>query len=249
MELTHSHSKLSQWSLVILSVAIVLGLAVHGVFMSKRGTAENTITVTGSVKQRVTADFGKWNINISRQAGLTNLQTVIAQLKADDEKIKKFVAGYGIPESDVILQPIKTDKVYEQLPGYIQSQNVIGYTVSQDVRVESEDIEKIETIANNSNLLSKQDIVFNYQSTEYHYTKLAELRPSLFAEATKDAKVRADAIASGTGAHVGSLRSAKTGVVQVLPPNSVEVSDYGAYDLSTKEKDISATVNVSFELK
>ncbi len=249
MELTHSHSKLSQWSIIILSAAIVLGLAVHGVFMGRRNVSENTITVTGSVKQRVTADLAKWNVNISRQANLSNLQQIIAQMKADGEKIKKFAAGYGLPESSIVFQPIQTDKVYEQLPGYIQGQNVIGYTVRQDIRIESPDIENIEMIASNSNLLSKQDIVFNYQSTEYHYTKLSELRPSLFAEATKDAKIRADAIASGTGARVGALRSAKTGVVQVLPPNSVEVSDYGAYDLSTKEKDISATVNVSFELK
>jgi hypothetical protein len=45
------------------------------------------------------------------------------------------------------------------------------------------------------------------------------------------------------------LATAWAGVIQVLPPNSLDVSDYGSYDLSTKEKEVSATVTVSFQLK
>lgn len=250
MDIVHSNSKLSQWSIVILAVALFLGLVIHGCYMSKRGSGENAITVTGSVKERVVADLAKWNANISRPADLSNLQAVMTQVKNDGEKIKKFVVGLGIPETAITFQPLQTDKVYEQVPGtYVQGQQVIGYTVRQDIRVESAEIEKIEAVARDASQLSKQDIVFNYQMTEYHYTKLSDMRPALFAAATKDAQVRADAVASGTGSQVGNLRSAKTGVIQVLPPNSTEVSDYGAYDLTTKEKDVFATVNVSFELK
>ena len=39
------------------------------------------------------------------------------------------------------------------------------------------------------------------------------------------------------------------GVVQVLAKNSIEISDYGSYDLSSIEKDVFVTVNVTFELK
>ena len=117
------------------------------------------------------------------------------------------------------------------------------------VRVEDKDISKVDALAKNISTLIDQGIIADYQNTDYLYTKLDSLRPALFAAATKDALTRAQAIASGTGVKVGALRSAKTGIIQVLAPNSTDVSDYGTYDLSTKAKEVSATVNVSFELK
>jgi hypothetical protein len=39
------------------------------------------------------------------------------------------------------------------------------------------------------------------------------------------------------------------GVVQVMQPNSVDISDYGNYDTSTVEKEIMITVKASFSLR
>ena len=38
------------------------------------------------------------------------------------------------------------------------------------------------------------------------------------------------------------------GVFQVTSPNSTDVSDYGVYDTSTREKDVTAVVNATFAL-
>lgn len=75
------------------------------------------------------------------------------------------------------------------------------------------------------------------------------MRPRLLKLATEDAKVKAESMASSTGRSIGSLRAGRMGVVQVLAKNSVDVSDYGSYDLSSPEKDVFVTVNVTFELK
>ena len=45
------------------------------------------------------------------------------------------------------------------------------------------------------------------------------------------------------------LRSVDVGVFQVTSPNSTEVSDYGVYDTSTVDKDVTAVVNVSSALR
>ena len=71
----------------------------------------------------------------------------------------------------------------------------------------------------------------------------------MVAEATKDAKARAEAIASSTGNKVGAVRSAKTGVFQITSRNSTDVSDYGIYDTSSLEKDITAVVSVQFGME
>ena len=68
----------------------------------------------------------------------------------------------------------------------------------------------------------------------------------MLAEATKDAKARAEAIANSTGDRIGPIRSAKTGVFQITPRYSTEVSDSGVYDTTSLEKDITAVVSVSF---
>jgi hypothetical protein len=81
------------------------------------------------------------------------------------------------------------------------------------------------------------------------YTKLAELRPALSAEATKDAIDRAEAIVEITRDHLGSVRDAYSSPFLVTAPGSTEVSDYGIYDTSTREKEVTAVVNVTFAVK
>jgi hypothetical protein len=45
---------------------------------------------------------------------------------------------------------------------------------------------------------------------------------------------------------VGRLKSASSGVVQVLAPNSIDVSDYGSYDLQTIDKEVMLTARAVF---
>jgi hypothetical protein len=233
---------------VVLGVALLAGLGTLGYFIASNRTT-NVITVTGSAKTRVTADLAKWSANFSKRANLGNVKETLEAATANSEKIRQFIIARGIDASAITLLPIQTDPVYDMgKNGYGSTQEVIGYNVRQEVRVESRDIAKVDDLATNAKKLVDQGIVPEYQRTEYLYTKLSELRPQLFADATKDALARAEAIAGGTGVKVGALRTAKTGVVQVLAPNSMDIADYGAYDLSTKEKDASATVTVSFEL-
>lgn len=105
-------------------------------------------------------------------------------------------------------------------------------------------------ISNNTTTKAAQnDIALTNSTTNYQYTGLEELRPKLLKSATEDAKKKAEAMASSTGRKIGSLRAGRMGVIQVLAKNSVDVSDYGSYDLSSPEKDIFVTVNVTFALK
>ena len=72
---------------------------------------------------------------------------------------------------------------------------------------------------------------------------------ALIGKAVQDAKARAESIAKSTGQSVGALKSASSGVVQVMAPNSVDISDYGSYDTSTIDKQIMVTARATFFLK
>ena len=105
---------------------------------------------------------------------------------------------------------------------------------------------RIAQIAREATELINQGILIESKAPQYYYTKIGDLKIEMLGEAAKDAKERAERIASSTGNSIGSVRSARMGVLQITAADSTEVSDYGTYDTGTIEKDITAVVNVSF---
>ena len=84
------------------------------------------------------------------------------------------------------------------------------------------------------------------RAPQFYYTKIGDLKIEMLGEAAKDAKERAEKIAASTGNSIGSVRSARMGVLQITAADSTEVSDSGIYDTSSIDKDMTAVVNVSF---
>ena len=121
--------------------------------------------------------------------------------------------------------------------------------MNQSFTIQSDDVEQITAISKQIPELASQGVIVSIQALEYYYSKLPDLRVSLLTDAIKDAKARAEKIAEGTGRNVGAVQAASSGVVQVLSPNSVDISDYGNYDTTSIEKEIMVTVKASFRLK
>lgn len=121
--------------------------------------------------------------------------------------------------------------------------------MNQDIVVESTDVPKVTKIAQEASTLLAQGAVINTLSLEYYYSKLADLKVEMMAEATKNARDRAAKIAESAGGSLGSLREASMGVMQITPVNSTDVSDYGTYDTSSLEKQITAVVRAAFSVR
>jgi uncharacterized protein len=107
-------------------------------------------------------------------------------------------------------------------------------------------VQKIAGIAREATELINQGILIESSAPKYYYTKIGDLKIEMLGEAAKDAKERAERIASSTGNSIGSVKSAKMGVLQITAADSTDVSDYGVFDTTTIEKDMTAVVNVSF---
>jgi hypothetical protein len=71
----------------------------------------------------------------------------------------------------------------------------------------------------------------------------------MMAEATKDARIRAEQIAAQGDRGVKELRSAKMGIVQINPLYSTATSWEGNNDTTSLEKTIIVTVSAIFSLK
>jgi hypothetical protein len=71
----------------------------------------------------------------------------------------------------------------------------------------------------------------------------------MLGEATKDAKQRAQTMVEAVGSRVGSLRSIRSGVFQITPRFSTEVSGAGENDTTALDKDITAVVTATFAVE
>ena len=111
-------------------------------------------------------------------------------------------------------------------------------------------MEKIENISRQVTELINSGVELYSEQPEYYYTKLAELKLKMIAEATKDAKLRAEKIAENAGAKLGDLKKSEMGVFQIIAQNSSE--DYswgGSFNTSSKKKTANITMKLSYNIR
>ncbi len=235
-------------SSIPLALALVVGAIILGAFyyQAQSVNMKDILSVTGSTKTTVTSDQAKLSIAIARQVPLSQLATGYTAVARDLTLTKALLTREGIPASAILESPVSMNQFYDgtNTPGAETK-----YELRQTLTVQSSDVTKITDISKKIPSLTSEGALVSIQSLEYYYSKLADLRVSLLSDAIKDAKARAAKIAEGTGREVGAVQSASNGVVQLLPPNSVEISDYGSYDTSSIEKEVMVTLKASFYLK
>ena len=209
------------------------------------------MSVTGSAKKRIKSDLVIWKASVNYQA--TQLSDAYKSLSENVPRVKQYLISKGIPENQITISSITS----KTIQGKTRNENgeeedsgkITGYSLSQELEVRSNDVDKIAQVAREATELINQGILLESSSPEFHYTKIGDLKIEMLAEAAKDAKVRAEKIAQATGSSIGNVRSAKMGVMQITPADSNEVSDYGMNDTTSLEKDVTGVVNVSFAVE
>ena len=150
-----------------------------------------------------------------------------------------------VADSEISLSSLETVAIPE-LVKERETGKTLGYKLSQRLEIRSNQVDRYAKLSRQINELINEGIPLTSEPPEYLYNELSKLRIEMIAEATKDAKARAESIAKSTGNRVGGVRSADTGVFQLTPRNSTAVSNGGSYDTSSIEKDITAVVSVKF---
>ena len=247
MEADRSSSRAQSLWAWVLGVAIVLAAWILGASAVGIANSRATITVTGSAKRQIRSDLVVWRGSFSAQSA--EIQAAYAQLRADQGRVKAYLVSKAIPEDSLVFGSINTRIFYALGPGGRETSTVTGYRLMQTVEVRSREVEHVGEVARAATELLNQGIRFESNSPEYLYTKIADLKVSMLADATKDAKARAAEMARNSGSRIGRLRSARMGVFQITPAFSTMVSDYGINDTSSLLKDITAVVSVSFEIR
>ncbi len=226
--------------MVILSVALVIGsLAVDAGLRSRNQPQRNDqVTVTGSAEQAVTADTFEWDASVASTQPTT--ASALAQLNRWTAKIRAALDSAGALDDEITFGSVTVQ------PNTDDSGDVSSFTESQTVTVQSNRLSAIGHVLGVSNQLLAINVPFIAQEPAYTFSGLKKLRPTLTAEATADAKVRARA-AVGRNGHVGRLVSISVGQFSVDAPGSVNIGS-GDYDTATIHQVVSVAVSATYSI-
>lgn len=231
----------------LLALGLVGAAAVAGSAARAFVDARSTISVTGSARQSIRADRAIWRGSYSAQSA--RMEDAYAGLESSGRTVVAYLKNHGFADSSITVTQIQTQPLFARSPSGIPTEQVEGYRLTQMVEVRSADVDRIDALARTSTELLRQGVRFESMPPEYLVTGLPELKKQMLAAATRDAKERATEMARNAGSRIGRLRTARQGVFQVTRVASTEVSDYGVNDTSSIDKDITAVVSVSFEIR
>ncbi len=237
-------------SVSIIAVSIIISVSILSSAFINRNKQEQTIAVTGLSERSFESDLIVWRSSISVKN--TSLTEAYAKIKIQNQKILEFLLAKGINAKEITSSAVDISKDYT----YVHNSNGTsqayfdGYTLTQTVSVSSNEVEKVETISREITELINQGIEIYSMSPQYYYTKLADLKIAMLAEATEDGRLRASTIAENGGARLGKLKTSTMGVFQIVALNSAEEYSWGgSFNTSSKHKTASVTVRLQYNIK
>lgn len=236
---------------LLAGLALAAGLVFTALVLANAWTriAESqVINVTGSARKNVRSDLVVWRSSFSAEA--PTLIEAQQKLRADHAKVAAFFTNRGIEgftASPVQITELTARQRNEDDDTVTKVR--VGYRLTQFVEVHSDDVDRVPRLANDSSELLQQGVAFVSGGFDFIYTKAGEAKVEMMAEATKDARTRAEQIASQGNRRIKSLLNARMGVVQINPLYSSSTSWEGNNDTSAVDKTIIATVTTTFAMK
>ena len=237
---------------IIAAVAFIAAVWVAGYYFYKTKGPAKTMSVVGLAEQDFESDLIVWDLNYSVRN--MNMKDAYSVLKQQNNIVKEYLKSKGLGDDEMIFNAVThyADNNWEWNETARRSFEVFkGYVLTQSIRIESTDVEKIEKISREVTELLDQGIQIDMNNVSYYYTKLADLKIEMLANATKDARNRAETIAKNAGSSLGGLKTANMGVFQITAPNSSD-EDYswgGTFNTSSKQKRASINMKLTYYVK
>ncbi len=224
----------------VLAFGIIVAAAVFGWFFKSARETQDNVRVVGSASKRVTSDIVKWRLSIARTASEQGISEGYARLHDDVQGTIARLKSFGVVDEEITVQAISTWPIYDA------NGQPSGHNISQSILVISPKVADIEKLAVDPKTIIGEGVILQNSNLEYFHSDLAVIKRDLLKDAMIDARARAEVLADAGGVTITKLLNSSVGVFQITEPFSTEVSDYGMYTTSTKQKDITVTVRAAF---
>lgn len=234
----------------IIAIAVIVSAYLLSDAFKNRNAGNDTISVTGLGKKDFVSDLIVWSGSFSKKN--MTLKDAYAALDSDREVIKNYLLTKGIAQNEIVFSAVNISKQYDynyDTNGNMRQKVFTGFLLDQNVQIESKEVDKIENISREVTELINSGVELYSNPPQYYYTKLAELKVEMIAEATKDANARAESIATNADSDLGKLKKADLGVFQIIAQNSSEEYSWGgSFNTSSKKKTANITVKLLYQV-
>jgi hypothetical protein len=230
----------------IIAAAAILGKASIAVFNIKQ--AEKRVVVTGSATKRIRSDLVVWRATIKSQA--SEMAVSYRKLASDVPTVVEFLKNHGIDPKEIKVSSTSVGELHARdKEGREFPEQTVAFVTEQRIEVSSTEIEKVERVSRESTELIDRGIYITSEEPLYIYTKLAELKVKMVAEASRDARNRAEQMAEQAKTKITSLITSRMGVMQINPAYETSVSGEGNNDRSSLEKDVLAVTTATYGIE
>jgi uncharacterized protein len=239
---------------IIAGVILVIAILFLFVFKPVSSSSGNTVTVQGISTIKATPDVISISFNIETK-GDTSAEATTANNKIHDTLVEKLIL-LGFDEKDIKTESFN---VYPNTYWDNGKEKTDGYKANHYLKVEvsSENLSKLSP-AIDAGVNAGAGI--SYINFELSQDAQNEYKAQALKEASQDAMIKADSIASGFDKKAGKLVSVQTSDFGYYPWNVYTAS--GTYrtedaamakqvatNIQPSEQDITATITATFKLR
>lgn len=238
------------WTPIIVTIIIVLALGgISAFYFMNQNNTSRTVSATGTAQMSVMPDEAIVYLLIeTRNASADAARNMNSEVSS---KVLGALYKIGINKSDIETQNYNIYPEYNWSSG---SQEIVGYVASNNIQVSSKDFNNVGKIVDAS---VKAGALVSYINFDLSMAKQNEYKKLVLANASNDAKAKAEAIAEGLGAKLGSLVSVSSSDYNYYPyplyrsdmAAGVSSLEKATTDISPQKLDVTGTVTVSYSIK
>jgi hypothetical protein len=198
---------------MLLAAGMVASAWVLGYYLLQFKQADRVVEVKGLAEREMPADTAIWPIAFS---GADNdLTSLYRTLQEKNGQIVVFLQSRGFkPEEISVSAPSITDRQAQDY-GNAQLAERLRYSGKSTVTVYTRQVQRVRDAMAQLGELGKQGIALSAEQYEnrsqFLFTGLNKLKPSMIEEATKNARVAADKFANDSDSRLGKIRRANQG--------------------------------------
>lgn len=211
----------------VLGLCFAVGPALAGFFIYKgivtAKMADRYVTARGLVERLEKSDRGTWEIAFKVSGN--DLSPLYQKLSHDSDLIQNFLKKEGVEEKEIALSSPRVTDLHarEYGAGPLPPER---YSIESSIYVNSFKVDMLDALSRKGAEFINQGVSLIRSTTHYYLDRFNELRPSLVAEATKNAQQVAASFAETTGSQLGGIRKANQGVIRLLDPDASPNQDY-----------------------
>ncbi|HBZ26258.1 MAG TPA: hypothetical protein DEO54_08500 [Rikenellaceae bacterium] len=194
---------------------IMIGLIALGIFMKSAVISlksyDRVVSVKGLAEVEVPANRVIWPV-VYKEIG-NDLPALYKAISEKNKIITEYLIGKGLLESEITVSaPSIIDMSAER---YQSQPSSYRYNITSILTVTSDKVDLVmKIISSQSELLQKGIALlagdYQYQ-TQYMYTLLNDIKPSMIEEATKSARASAEKFATDSNSKLGKIKRANQG--------------------------------------